>query len=249
MNKLNPRLIARLDIKNNYVIKGIHLEGLRKVGLPLDLANKYYSQGIDELIFMDAVASLYDRNSLFDIIKSAAMTSFIPISIGGGIRNIDDAYKAFDSGADKVVVNSAAVKDLNIVGQIANRFGSQAMVASIQAKRSGIDSWQVYIDNGREATGLDVREWVLSVISAGAGEIVLTSVDQEGTQKGFDLPLAHLVTSLSSVPVIVSGGCGCISHIKDLLESSNPSGIAVASCFHYNKLAVDQVQSELFKWH
>lgn len=248
MNNTNLRLIARLDIKNNYVIKGIHLEGLRKVGLPLDLADKYYSQGIDELMFMDAVASLYDRNSLFDIIKSAAMTSFIPISIGGGIRNIDDAYKAFDSGADKVVINSAAVKDLNIVGQIANRFGSQAMVASIQAKRSGTtDSWQVYIDNGREATGLDVSEWVLSVISAGAGEIVLTSVDQEGTQKGFDLPLAHLVTSLSSVPVIVSGGCGCMSHIKDLLQSSNPSGIAVASCFHYNKLTVEQVKSELLK--
>jgi len=235
MHNLRPRIIARLDIKNEYVIKGIHLEGLRKVGEPLDLASRYYEEGIDEILFMDSVASLYDRNSLYGLIEKAASRSFIPKTLGGGIRSVDDVLKAFDSGADKVLINTAAGEDLSIINRIASRFGSQAMVASIQAKRESAGTWQAYIDNGREPTGIDVLKWVQTLISEGAGEIAITSVDNEGTQRGFDLDLATCVDRVSTVPIIVSGGCGSIQHVIDLIRSATPSGVAIASCFHYNK--------------
>lgn len=245
MHEVEPRIIARLDIKNEYVIKGIHLEGLRKVGDPLELATKYYNDGVDEILFMDSVASLYDRNSLFDLIEQAASRSFIPICLGGGIRKIDDVLRAFDSGADKVIVNTAAVKDIRIVNQIASRFGSQAMIASVQAKKEPGGKWQAYIDNGREPTGLNVIDWAQVLMSEGAGEIAITSVDQEGTQKGFDLELASCLSTISRVPIIISGGCGKIQDVKDLIKASSPSGIAIASCFHYNKFSPTELKTEL----
>ncbi len=229
-----PRLIARLDIKNEYVIKGIHLEGLRKVGDPLELATQYYKQGVDEILFMDAVASLYDRNNIFEIMRKAAKKSFIPIAIGGGIRSIDDAYKALDAGADKIVINTSAINDIRIVEKVSSRFGSQAMVASIEAKQTYPNQWEAYIDNGREPTGLDALSWSKSLVSAGAGEIIVTSVDYEGTKKGFDIELATKIIPNTSIPVIISGGCGKLSHINELIEKCEPSGIAIASCFHYH---------------
>jgi len=241
------RIIARLDIKNDYVIKGIHLEGLRKIGRPIELANKYYENGVDEIFFMDSVASLYDRNSLYGIISKASSTSFVPKSLGGGIRNIDNVLQAFDSGADKVIINTACVNDINIVSKVASRFGSQAMVASIQAKKYSTNSWTAFIDNGREPTDLDVTEWCKQLIFEGAGEIVITSVDQEGTQRGFDLELAKQITEISSVPVTISGGCGSMNDIDQLIETANPSGIAIASCFHYNKFTPMEVKQHLNK--
>ena len=233
VNPLRPRIIARLDIKNDFVIKGISFDGLRKIGDPREIIQQRYADGVDEIFLMDAVASLYDRNNLFDIVKDAAINAFIPLALGGGIRSVDDVYKALDSGADKVVINTSAVKDISIVEKVANRFGSQAMVASVEAKSVGDKQWQAYTDNGREPSGLDVLSWTNSLINAGAGEIIITSVDRDGSRKGFDLQLSNLIVNSSSIPVTISGGCGNLSHVRDLLSLCKPSGIAIASCFHY----------------
>jgi len=183
----NIRLIARLDIKGPNLIKGINLEGLRIIGSPNEYALRYYLQGADELIYMDCVASLYGRNHLSEIIKAAAHDIFVPITVGGGIRSVDDATKILRAGADKLAINTAAVATPGLITEISRRFGSQCMVLSIEAKQVGQDRWEVYTDNGRERTGLDVVEWAKLGVSMGAGEILLTSVDKEGTRKGFDV--------------------------------------------------------------
>ena len=174
----NIRLIARLDIKGPSLIKGIHLEGLRVIGSPNDFALHYYLQGVDELIYMDCVASLYGRNHLGDIIKAAAKDIFVPITVGGGIRSVNDATDILRLGADKVALNTAAVESPQLITSIARRFGNQCMVLSVEAKQINFDHWEVYTNNGRERTGLDVVEWVKKGVSMGAGEILLTSVDR-----------------------------------------------------------------------
>ena len=180
----NIRLIARLDIKGQNLIKGIHLEGLRVIGSPNEHALRYYQQGADELIYMDCVASLYGRNHLGDIVRSAAKDIFVPMTVGGGIRSVEDATQILRSGADKVAINTAAVKRPVLISEISYRFGSQCMVLSIEAKEVGSGCWEVYTDNGRERTGIDVIEWVKRGVNLGAGEVLLTSVDREGTRKG-----------------------------------------------------------------
>ena len=202
----NVRLIARLDVKGPNLIKGIHLEGVRVIGPPNDYALRYYLQGADELIYMDCVASLYGRNHLGEIISAAAKDIFVPMTVGGGVRSVDDATQILRNGADKVAVNTAAVANPQLISDIARRFGSQCMVLSIEAKQTGHDRWEVYTDGGRERTGLDVLEWVKKGVSLGAGEVLLTSVDREGTRKGYDLALVRAVTNEISVPVIASGG-------------------------------------------
>ena len=244
--KDNLRVIARLDIKNNFVIKGIHLEGLRKVGDPNELAKIYYEQGIDEIIFMDAVASLYDRNNLFHIIEKACSNVFIPISVGGGLRSIDDVKKALDSGADKVVINTGCIKNINLVSEIANKYGSQCLVGSIEAKRTK-DEWLCYFDNGREPTNKKVTEWAKILENEGIGELIITSIDQEGTQKGFDVELIRKIESATKCPIIVSGGFGNQAHLENLLSSSWPSGIALASVLHYKKKNVSEIKSIINK--
>ena len=230
------RIIARLDVKNEWVIKGIQMEGLRKVGAPIELAQDYYEAGAHELIFMDAVASLYDRNNLFHIIEKACENVFIPISIGGGLRTIDDVSDALLAGADKVAINTGAVNNLSLVSDVANRFGSQCIIGSIEAKRQADGAWQAYVDNGREPTGLDVLDWVQKLEAAGVGEILLTSVDQDGTRRGFDLDLLASVNAATSRPVILSGGYGDPKHLNALGQGGQkPSAIAVASAFHYKQ--------------
>jgi len=182
------RLVARLDIKGPNLIKGIHLEGLRVIGAPNEHALRYYQQGADEFIYMDCVASLYGRNNLGDIVQNAVKDVFVPITVGGGIRSVEDATHLLRCGADKVAVNTAAVANPKLISDIARRFGSQCMVLSIEAKQIGPDRWEVFTDNGRERTGLDVVVWVKQGVALGAGEILLTSVDREGTRKGFDIP-------------------------------------------------------------
>ena len=235
------RLIARLDVKNQFVIKGIHLEGLRKVGNPNDLANEYYRQGADELLFVDSVASLYDRNNLFQVIERAAEEVFIPITIAGGLRKIEDVKSALDSGADKISVNTASVEHPGFIEQIAGLYGSQCVVASVQAKRSE-GRWEAYVETGRQKTGLDVLEWVRKLEQLGAGEILLTSVDQEGTKSGFDVALAKTVNEAVGVPVILSGGYGRPEHIAKLLDSVKPSALCFASVLHYGLSSFEEIR-------
>jgi len=238
----NLRLIARLDVKGPDLIKGIHLEGLRKLGVPNDYALDYYKQGIDELIYMDCVASLYGRNHLKEIIKSAAKNIFVPLTVGGGIREVDDAVEILRAGADKVAINSAAVKDSSLITRIARRFGSQCMVSSIEAKNVGNQQWEVYIDNGRERTKIDVVDWAKVCVANGAGEILLTSIDREGTRKGFDVELILSVTSEVNVPVIASGGMGKPEDIS-LAVKNGADGIAMADILHYKRFKVSDVRN------
>ena len=184
---------------------------------------------------MDAVASLYDRNNLFHIIEQACENVFIPICIGGGLRTLDDVSKALAAGADKVAINTGAVQNPGLITEIANRYGSQCIIGSIEAKRQVAGKWDAYIDNGREPTGLDVIEWVKQLENAGVGEILVTSVDQEGTRRGFDLELAEEVEQATNRPVIISGGYGESNHLQDLLKTTRPSAAAFASVLHYNQ--------------
>jgi cyclase len=239
----NIRLIARLDVKGPNLIKGIHLEGLRVIGAPNEHAVRYYRQGADELIYMDCVASLYGRNHLGEIIKSAAKDIFIPMTVGGGIRSVEDATQILREGADKVAVNTAAVRNPELITEISRRFGSQCMVLSIEAKQIGSDRWEVYTDNGRERTGIDVIAWVKRGVALGAGEVLLTSVDREGTRKGFDTALVKAVTAEVSVPVIASGGMG---RPEDLLEVVNVGGadaVAMADILHYKRAGIGDIRT------
>lgn len=238
----NIRLIARLDIKGPNLIKGVHLEGLRVIGSPAEHALRYYLQGADELIYMDCVASLYGRNHLGDIVRSAAENIFIPMTVGGGIRSVDDATQILRSGADKIAVNTAAVSNPRLITDIARRFGSQCMVLSVEAKAQAGGKWEVYTDNGRERTGLDVIEWVKRGVEYGAGEILLTSVDREGTRRGFDDELVKAVTSVVSVPVIASGGMGKPEDILAVTREAGADAVAMADILHYKRFDIGDVR-------
>lgn len=239
----NTRLIARLDIKGPNLIKGIHLEGLRVIGSPGEHALRYYLQGVDELIYMDCVASLYGRNHLSDIVRSAAEDIFVPMTVGGGIRSVDDATQILRAGADKVAVNTAAVANPQIITEIARRFGSQCMVLSIEAKQVGSNRWEVYTDNGRERTGLDVIEWVKRGVSMGAGEILLTSVDREGTRKGFDIALVKAVSAEVAVPVIASGGMGKPEDLLEVVREGGADAVAMADILHYKRAEIGEIRA------
>lgn len=239
----NLRLIARLDIKGPNLIKGIHLEGLRVIGSPNEHALRYYQQGIDELIYMDCVASLYGRNHLGEIIRSAAQDIFVPLTVGGGIRSVDDVTQILRAGADKVAVNTAAVGNPGLISEISRVFGNQCMVLSIEAKQVGHGQWQVFTDNGREHTGLDVISWAKRGVELGAGEILLTSIDREGTRKGFDIDLLKAVTDAVTVPVIASGGMGEAEDLIDAVRIGNVDAIAMADILHYKRAKVGDIRS------
>jgi cyclase len=238
------RLIARLDIKNGIVIKGIHLEGQRRIGDPIELARKYYAQAVDEILMMDSVASLYGRSNLFHMISEACKTVFVPITMGGGIRTVNDVEKALAAGADKVAVNSALINNSRLAEDIASVYGSQCLVGSIEAKRHG-NRWEAYINNGREPTGRDAIEWAKELEQRGAGELLVTSVDQEGTQRGFDVELYVAIENAVRIPVVASGGAGKPEHLKQLDARTKLQGVAIASLLHYNKATVTQLKSVL----
>ena len=237
------RLIARLDIKGPNLIKGIHLEGLRVMGSPNEHAMRYYREGADEFIYMDTVASLYGRNNLGAIVQDAAKDVFVPMTVGGGIRSIDDATQILRFGADKAAVNTAAVKNPVLITDIARRFGSQCMVLSIEAKQISPDRWEVYTDNGRERTGLDVIDWAKRGVALGAGEILLTSVDREGTRNGFDIALVSAVTQAVTVPVIASGGMGTAQDLVDVVERGGADAVAMADILHYKRATIGEIRS------
>ena len=241
------RIVARLDVKNDHVIKGIHLEGLRKVGNPNEMAMQYYSQGADEIFFMDAVAAYYDRNNLKEILNKACENIFIPITVGGGIRTINDIQDALSAGADKVAINTKAVMDPDFIREAAEVFGSQCIVVSIDAKRQSDLKWEVFIGNGREPTGLDVVEWSRQCELLGAGEIMLTSIDKEGTKRGFDLDLNKSVSEAVSIPIISSGGAGNGEDILRLLKEVRVDAVAVASLIHYNIMEIESLKKNLIE--
>ena len=237
------RLIARLDIKGANLIKGIHLEGLRVVGDPQIHAAKYYQDGADEIIYMDTVASLYGRNNLVDVVSRATEHVFVPITVGGGIRSVEDARTLLRAGADKVAINTAAIKEPKLISQLSDVWGSSTIVLSIEAKKTGDNKWEAYTDNGRERTGLDVAQWAESGAKLGAGEIFVTSVDQEGTRKGFDCELVAEITKRVEIPVIASGGFGSLDHLSQLVKTAKPTGVAIADSLHYNRYSIDQIRS------
>lgn len=240
----NIRLIPRLDIKGPNLIKGIHLEGLRVMGDPYVFARRYYEEGADELIYMDIVASLYGRNSLNEIIKRTTDNIFIPFTVGGGIRTIDNVKEILRSGADKVAINTAAVARPELIREVSRRFGSQCMVLSIEAKRSMPNKWEAFTDNGREHTGLDVVEWAKRGVELGAGEILLTSVDKEGTRKGFDLELISAVSRAVPIPVIASGGMGNFDHLKEAVAIGQVEAIAMADVLHYGRMSLGEIRKQ-----
>lgn len=229
-------MIARLDVKGPNLIKGVQLEGLRVVGDPHEYARKYYKGGIDEILYMDIVASLYGRNSLTDVVRRTVKDIFVPITVGGGIRSLDDAREMLRSGADKVAINTAATKRPELITEMSRRFGTQCMVLSIEAMRKGEKRWEAYTDNGREPTGLDVVEWARKGTALGAGEILLTSVDREGRRQGFDVELVRAVTGAVPIPVIASGGMGCMEHLVDVVEKGGASAVAMADVLHYGRM-------------
>ena len=239
----NMRIIARIDIKNNFVIKGINLEGLRKVGDPYELITKYYEQGVNEIIIQDSVASLYGRNNLFDFIKSITKEIFIPITLGGGIRSLSDIEKALKSGADKVAINSKALEDPNFIKQASNEFGSSTIVSSIEAKKISDNLWEPYKFCGRERTNINIVEWIKIIQENECGEILLTSIDHEGTKQGFDLEMINSLYEIIEKPIIISGGCGSLNHLKEVFKEYKDEAIAIASVLHYKILEINDIKS------
>ena len=241
MSAANIRIIPRLDIKGPNLVKGIHLEGLRVLGKPEEFARHYYEQGADELFFQDVVASLYERNSLDEIISRIAREIFIPLTVSGGLRTLEDIRKVLRAGADKVALNTAAIHNPDIIRQAALDFGSSTIVVAIEAiKDKG--KYLAYTDNGREHTGMEVREWAQKAEALGAGEIVITSVDREGTGEGYDLELIKMVAEAVAVPVIAHGGPGELRHLKAAIETGGASAIAVAGMLHYDYVSHHESQ-------
>ena len=240
---MSIRIIPRLDIKGPNLIKAINLEGLKVVGNPNDFAIEYYKGGADELIFMDMVASLYNRNSLHEIIKLASEKIFIPFTVGGGIRSVDDALKIFDSGADKIAINTAAVKRPNLLKELSDLIGSQSVVSYIEAKKNKVNStWEICINNGRENTGIDIMKWIEIVQKKGIGELLITSVDREGTEKGFADDLYQKLSKNVDVPMIANGGCGKIEDIVKVSNNFSVDGVAISSALHFDKVKINEIK-------
>jgi imidazole glycerol-phosphate synthase subunit HisF len=238
----NLRLIARLDIKGPDLIKSVQLEGVRKVGEPRQFARRYYDQGADEILYMDAVASLYNRETLTDMVRRTAEEVFVPITVGGGMRSVEDARDMLRAGADKIAINSAATQHPGLIRQVAERFGSQCMVLQIDAKQTQPGRWEVLRDFGRERTGLDVVDWARRGEEQGAGEILLTSVDREGTRRGFDIPLIKAVTEAVGIPVIASGGMGTPEHLVAAAREGGADAVAMAHVLHYQTLTLPDIR-------
>ncbi len=238
----NIRLIPRLDVKAPNLIKGVHLEGLRVVGSPGEFARRYYEEGADELLYMDIVASLYGRNNLEQIVSDTARDVFIPMCVGGGIRSVDDATRLLRAGADKVAINTAAIANPGLIETLSRRFGSQCIVLSIEAKQTRAGGWEAFTDNGREKTGRDAIAWAIEAAERGVGEILVTSVDREGTRKGFDIALADAIAGAVPVPVIASGGMGSVEHLVEVVRNGHVDAVAMADVLHYERLSLKEIR-------
>ncbi len=233
----NIRIIPRLDIKGPNLVKGINLEGLRVLGKPEDFAQYYYENGADELFYQDVVASLYERNSLGNIITATAKKNFIPLTVSGGIRTIDDIKNVLRVGADKVCINTAAIKNPQFISEASRKFGSSTIVVAIEAIKQPGGEYLAFVDNGREYTGVDVTVWAKQIQELGAGEIVITSVDKEGTGSGYDINLTNSIAALLDIPVIAHGGAGNLQHITDVIINGKADAVCVAAMLHYDFIA------------
>ena len=233
----NIRIIPRLDIKGTNLVKGIHLEGLRVLGQPANFARAYYAEGADELLFVDIVASLYQRNQLLPLILDTAKEMYIPLTVAGGLRSLDDIRNVLRAGADKAALNTAAIRNPDLISEAALAFGSSTVVVSIEAKKMPHGGYEAYTDCGRERTGREVTAWAIEAERRGAGEILITSIDREGTGSGFDLELTRMITGAVSVPVVASGGAGRTEDVTTVIAQADVSGVAVASVLHYEFIA------------
>jgi cyclase len=230
------RIIPRLDVKGPNLVKGVHFEGLRVLGKPEDFASRYYLEGADELIYIDAVASLYGRQNLLEIVRRAAQNIFIPLTAGGGIRTIEDIMNVLRAGADKVAINTRAINNPSFIKEAAKTFGSQCIVISIQAKYRRSGKYEALTDNAREKTGKDVFDWARQAVDLGAGELLITSVDREGTGQGYDIELIRKISTAVPVPVIACGGAGKLQHFLEVVKEGHADAVCAASIFHYHRL-------------
>lgn len=239
------RIIPCLDVKAGRVVKGTNFVGLRDAGDPVELAAKYDAEGADELVFLDITASVEERATMREVVDRTASKVFMPLTVGGGIRTVEDVRKMLHAGADKVSFNTAAIKNPSILRDCATLFGRQCTVLAVDAKRVGEDKWEVYINGGRTPTGLDVLEWVREATALGAGEILLTSMDADGTKDGYDIALTRAVSEAVSVPVIASGGAGKLEHFYEVLTEGKADAVLAASVFHYGQFRVREVKEYL----
>ena len=239
------RIIPCRDVKDGRVVKGINFLGLKEVGDPVELARQYYEQGADELVFLDITATNEKRETMRELVEAVAKEIFIPFTVGGGIRSLDDIRKLLLAGADKVSLNSAAVYDPQLIRAGADKFGSQCIVLAIDAKKRSDSGWNVYTQGGQKDSGLDLIEWVKEGQRLGAGEILLTSMDADGTQQGYDLEMLQAVQKVARVPLIASGGCGSLDDFKDVFLADAADAALAASLFHYGKLTVKEVKNAL----
>jgi cyclase len=239
---LKPRIIPCLDVKDGRVVKGINFVGLRDAGDPVEQARVYDSQGADEVCFLDITASHENRDTLFDVVARTAEECFMPLTVGGGVRSVEDVRKLLLAGADKVGINTAAVTNPELVREAANKFGSQCIVVAIDAKRAG-DRWEIFTHGGRNGTGIDAAEWAQKMADFGAGELLLTSMDRDGTKSGFDLALTRTVADKITIPVIASGGVGGLEHLAEGVRDGHASAVLAASIFHFGEFTVGEAKA------
>lgn len=242
---LKPRLIPCLDVKDGRVVKGVNFEGLRDAGDPVECAKAYDAAGADELCFLDITASHEKRAIIFDVVRETAEHCFMPLTVGGGVRTVEDVRKLLLAGADKVSINTTAVKNPDFVREASEKFGSQCIVVAIDAKTVSPGKWEIFTHGGREATGIDAVEFAQKVVSLGAGEILLTSMDRDGTRAGFNLPLTRAVSDAVTVPVIASGGVGELDHLVDGVTQGHASAVLAASIFHFGEHTIAEAKQHM----
>lgn len=242
---LTRRIIPCLDVHAGRVVKGVNFINLKDAGDPVEVAKAYNTEGADELVFLDITASAHERNIMLDVVSKTAEQVFIPLTVGGGIRSVEDVRKILKCGADKISVNSSAIKDPELITNAAKKFGSQCVVCAIDAKRTPDGKFQVFLNGGRVNTGIDALWWAQEAVRRGAGEILLTSMDTDGTKAGYDLELTSLVTERVNVPVIASGGAGKPEHFYDVIQKANASAVLAASLFHYKELKISELKEYL----
>ncbi|HEY7904624.1 MAG TPA: imidazole glycerol phosphate synthase subunit HisF [Casimicrobiaceae bacterium] len=242
---LAKRIIPCLDVAGGRVVKGIQFENLRDAGDPVEVARRYDAQGADELAFLDIRASIESRGLLYDMIGAVADQVFIPLTVGGGVHSVDDIRALLNAGADKVSINTAGVRDPALISEASAHFGAQCIVAAIDARKCAVDEWQVYIHGGRTPTGIDAVAWAQEVVGRGAGEILLTSMDQDGAKTGFDLALTRAIVDAVDVPVIASGGVGALAHLVDGIRLGGADAVLAASIFHYGEFTVGEAKTAM----